>query len=78
MTEPSPPPIQIEVTIAVDLQPDEAFPDGAPEHYTAADVLAEIKKSGTAERALKDWDLLTFGADFAVSVGHDTVRETLK
>lgn len=78
MTQPaSPPPVQIEVTITVDLQPEEAWPDGAPEHWGAAEVLAEIKKAGSASRALADWDLLTFGAEFAVSVGHDTVRETL-
>lgn len=86
MTAPVPPadvaaeevPVQIEVTIALDLSAREVWPDGVPGTWDAAAVMKEILKSRTAERFIEDWDLLTFGAEVRVYAKGQDARGELR
>lgn len=70
--------ITIEVSFEVDLSPDEVWSDKDwPTGWTAKDVV-ELFKKQTAERFIKDWDLLTFGADVTVHARGEYVRVTLR
>lgn len=61
--------ISIDMTGSVDLAVDEVWPDGdAPEHITAADVVALLERDHKA-RAMSDWCLLR-DLDVTVHVHH--------
>jgi hypothetical protein len=40
-----------------DLTPEEVWPDGVPEEFTAEDVVALMKGSGTIGNMMRDWNL---------------------
>jgi hypothetical protein len=69
--------VSIELTISVELEPDEVWPDGEPEGWTAEHVLAEMQKLSTT-RLIDDWDLDTFGSHVEVQALGKTARGELR
>lgn len=65
---------QIELTIEVELDEDEIWPDGAPEGWTAQHVMDEINKCSSVRNFLWEWDADCFGADVSVWVEHHVAR----
>lgn len=66
-----------EITIHVEadhhLTVDDVFPDGAPDNWTIADVVAAVRLSGSPRQFLKDWEL--HGLDVVVEITSDDGRQ---
>lgn len=68
--------VTIELTVSVDLDVDDAFPDGIPEGATASTVVDAIQESGSLAAFLNDWDIT--GADVSVWALSETARGELQ
>lgn len=66
--------VQIELFVSLELAEDEVWPDGAPETWTAEDVMNTIKELRTAQKFIREWDLLAFGANVEVQARGTSAR----
>lgn len=79
MTAHEHPTIVIEVTLKLELGPDEVWPDtGVPEGWTVEDVVARVQESGTFRRFLEDWEADLFGAEVGVDAKGRYARGSLR
>lgn len=51
------PSISFLLDLDVTLSPKEVFPDGIPDDWSIADVVAAVKKSGSVREWLSDWNM---------------------
>lgn len=47
--------ISIEISGTFDLTPEQVWPDGVPEEWTIADVVAAVKTARSVNRLIDDW-----------------------
>lgn len=66
---PAPRTIFIGLNVDWDFAPEEIFPDGVPENFTAADVAAAIKESGSTTAFLSEWGLTALSFDISCGPG---------
>lgn len=71
-------PIEIELTMRVELPAADVWPDGPPETIDAEAVIAAAEKSNTAQRFISDWGIDTFGAEIVAHVNGRTARGSLR
>lgn len=60
------PAVTIEVTLAMDLAPEDIWPDGTPDDWTVQDVVEAVQAAGSFRNFLREWDFDTFGAQVEV------------
>lgn len=70
--------VQISVNFELDLEPEEAWPDGEPETWGAAEVRDEIMKLGSLKAFLDEWDVTASGAEIDVWVDLDRAQGFLQ
>lgn len=68
----------IEVTLAMDLDFEDIWPDGAPDNWTAQDVVEAVQTAGSFRNFLNEWDFDTFGAEVSVSARGQHARGHLR
>lgn len=61
------PMVSIEVTLRMELPPEDVWPDGAPDNWTVQDVVSTVQAAGSFRNFLREWDFDTFGAEVSVS-----------
>jgi hypothetical protein len=59
--------IVVELTIRLELEPEEVWPDNnIPGDFSADDVVVAVEKSGTVSRFIKNWGADAAGAEVAI------------